>query len=130
VRVFLAGGVPEVMLHLRRLGLIDGKALTAVGKTLDEVLDEWEGSERRKVVRARLLEADGVDPDEVICPTERAKEKGLTSTISYIKGNLAPQGAIVKSTAIARTAFGADGVFRLTGPARVFTTERATSPAR
>ncbi|MEW6125989.1 MAG: YjhG/YagF family D-xylonate dehydratase [Acidobacteriota bacterium] len=129
VRVFLAGGVPEVMLHLRRLGLIDGKALTAVGKTLDEVLDEWEGSERRRALRARLLEADGVDPDEVICPTERARERGLTSTISYIKGNLAPQGAIVKSTAIARTAFGADGVFRLTGPARVFTTERATIAA-
>jgi xylonate dehydratase len=129
VRVFLAGGVPEVMLHLRRLGLIDGKALTAVGKTLDEVLDEWEGSERRKAMRARLLEADGVDPDDVIMPTERAGEKGLTSTISYIRGNLAPGGAIVKSTAIARTAFGADGVFRMTGPARVFTTERATIAA-
>jgi xylonate dehydratase len=129
VRVFLAGGVPEVMLHLRRLGLIDGKALTAVGKTLDEVLDEWEESERRKAMRARLLEADGVDPDDVIMPTKRAAERGLTSTISYIKGNLAPEGAIVKSTAIARTAFGADGVFRLTGPARVFTTERATIAA-
>ena len=129
VRVFLAGGVPEVMLYLRRLSLIDGKALTAVGKTLDEVLDEWEGSERRKAFRARLVEADGVDPDDVIMPTERAKQKGLTSTISYIKGNLAPEGAIVKSTAIARSAFGADGVFRLTGPARVFTTERATIAA-
>ena len=129
VRVFLAGGVPEVMLHLRRLGLIDGKALTAVGKTLDEVLDEWEGSERRRALRARLLEADGVDPDDVILPTERARARGLTSTISYIKGNLAPEGAIVKSTAIARTAFGADGVFRMTGPARVFTTERATIAA-
>src|SRR6185369_6408541 len=48
---------------------------------------------------------------------------------SYIKGNLAPGGAIVKSTAIAQTAFGADGVFRMTGPARVFTTERATIAA-
>jgi len=129
VRVFLAGGVPEVMLHLRRLSLIDGTALTAVGKTLDEVLDEWEGSERRQAVRARLLETDGVDPDDVILPTERARERGLTSTISYIKGNLAPGGAIVKSTAIARTAFGSDGVFRMTGPARVFTTERATIAA-
>jgi putative YjhG/YagF family dehydratase len=129
VRVFLAGGVPEVMLHLRRLGLIDGSALTAVGKTLNEALDEWEGSARRRAVRARLSEADGVNPDDVILPTERARERGLTSTISYIKGNLAPEGAIVKSTAIARTAFGADGVFRRTGPARVFTTERATIAA-
>jgi xylonate dehydratase len=129
VRVFLAGGVPEVMLHLRRLGLIDGKALTAVGKNLDEVLDEWEVSERRKAFRARLAEADGVDPDDVIMPTERAKQSGLTSTVSYIKGNLASGGAIVKSTAIARSAFDADGVFRLTGTARVFTTERATIAA-
>ncbi|MEP6849354.1 MAG: YjhG/YagF family D-xylonate dehydratase [Acidobacteriota bacterium] len=129
VRVFLAGGVPEVMLHLRRLGLIDSRALTAVGKTLDEVLDEWEVCERRKAFRARLRQADGVDPDDVILPPERAKQRGLTSTISYIKGNLASEGAIVKSTAIARSAFDADGVFRLTGTARVFTTERATIAA-
>lgn len=129
VRVFLAGGVPEVMLHLRALGLIDGKALTAVGRTLDEVLDEWEGASRRKAIRARLVEADGVDPDDVIVPTARARERGLRSTICYIKGNLAPSGAIVKGTAIARTALGPAGDFRLTGPARVFTTERATIAA-
>jgi len=129
VRVFLAGGVPEVMLHLRRLGLIDGGALTALGTSLDAVLDEWEGSARREAMRARLREADGVDADDVIVPTAIAKERGLTGTISYIKGNLAPGGAIVKSTAIAQTAFGADGVFRMTGPARVFTTERATIAA-
>lgn len=128
VRVFLAGGVPEVMLHLRRLGLIDDRALTAVGKTLDEVLDDWEASERRKLFRARL-EADGLDPDDVIMPPERARERGLTSTISYIKGNLAPEGAIIKSTAIERSMIGPDGVYRLTGPARVFTSERATIAA-
>jgi putative YjhG/YagF family dehydratase len=129
VRVFLAGGVPEVMSHLRRLGLIDGRALTAVGKTLDEVLDEWEASKRRKIFRARLAEADGIDADEVIMPPERARERGLTSTISYIKGNLAPEGAIIKSTAIDRSMIGPDGVYRLTGPARVFTSERATIAA-
>jgi xylonate dehydratase len=129
VRVFLAGGVPEVLLHLRRLGLIDGQALTAVGKTLDEALDDWASSERRRVFRARLAEAEGVDPDDVIMPPARARERGLTSTISYVKGNLAPEGAIVKSTAIDRSAVGPDGVYRLTGPARVFTTERATIAA-
>lgn len=128
VRVFLAGGVPEVSLHLRELGLIDGQALTAVGKTLDEVLDDWAASERRQVFRARLKE-EGIDPDEVIMPPGRARERGLTSTISYVRGNLAPQGAIVKSTAIDRASVGADGVYRLTGPARVFTTERATIAA-
>jgi putative YjhG/YagF family dehydratase len=129
VRVFLAGGVPEVLLHLRGLGLIDGKALTAVGKTLDEVLDDWASSERRRVFRARLAEAEGIDPDEVIMPPERARARGLTSTISYVKGNLAPEGAIVKSTAIDRALVGPEGVYRLTGPARVFTTERATIAA-
>lgn len=129
VRVFLAGGVPEVLLHLRELGLIDGGALTAVGVTLDKVLDDWAASERRRIFRARLTETEGIDPDDVIMPPERARVRGLTSTISYIKGNLAPQGAIVKSTAIERTAVGADGVYRLTGRARVFTTERATIAA-
>lgn len=129
VRVFLAGGVPEVLLHLRELGLIDGGALTAVGVTLDEALDDWAASERRRVFRARLTETEGIDPDDVIMPPARARARGLTSTISYIKGNLAPQGAIVKSTAIERTSVGADGVYRLTGRARVFTTERATIAA-
>lgn len=129
VRVFLAGGVPEVMLHLRGLGLIDGRALTAVGKPLDEVLDEWEASVRRKALRARLAEADGLDPDDVIMPPGRAHERGLTSTITYVQGNLAPEGAIIKSAAIDRSVIGPDGVYRLTGPARVFTSERATIAA-
>lgn len=129
VRVFLAGGVPEVMLHLRRAGLIDGRALTAYGEPLDLMLDEWEVSERRARLRERLLKADGVDPDEVLMSPEQARRRGLTSTVSYIKGNLAPAGAIIKSTAIDRSLIGADGFYRLTGPARVFTTERATIAA-
>ena len=126
VRVFLAGGVPEVMLHLRRLGLLDGGALTAHGEPLDRVLDEWEASDRRRLLREQLRAADGIDPDEVIMSPEEASKGGLSSTVTYIKGNLAPQGAIVKSTAIDRSMIGADGVYRLTGPARVFTSERAT----
>lgn len=129
IRVFLAGGVPEVMLHLRRLGLIDGTALTAFGEPLDRMLDAWEGSERRRVLRKRLLASDGIHPDEVIMSPSQAREKGLTSTVTYIKGNLAPEGAIVKSTAIDRSMIGPDGAYRLTGPARVFTSERATIAA-
>src|SRR5258706_12207857 len=62
VRVFLAGGVPEVMLHLRELGLLDLKCMTVSGKSLSDVLDEWESSERRKRLRERLVEQDGIDP--------------------------------------------------------------------
>jgi dihydroxyacid dehydratase/phosphogluconate dehydratase len=117
------------MLHLRRHGLIDGSALTAFGEPLDRVLDLWEGSDRRRVLRERLSDADGVGPDEVIMSPENARERGLTSTVTYLKGNLAPDGAIVKSTAIDRSMIGPDGVYRLTGPARVFTSERATIAA-
>jgi xylonate dehydratase len=129
VQVFLAGGVPEVMLHLRRLGLIDGSALTAFGEPLDLALDCWEASDRRRRLRERLFAADGVDPDDVILSPEQARRKGLTSTVTYVKGNLAPEGAIVKSTAIDRSMIGQDGVYRLTGAARVFTTERAAIAA-
>ncbi len=129
VRVFLAGGVPEVLLHLRALGLIDERALTPSGEALGTVLDWWAASERRRRFRDLLMTRDGIDPDDVIMPPERAKARGLTSTVSYIRGNLAPHGAIVKSTAIQRTLIGADGVYRLTGPARVFTSERAAIAA-
>jgi putative YjhG/YagF family dehydratase len=129
VRVFLAGGVPEVMLHVREMGLLDESALTASGEPLGAVLDWWAKSERRVRLRERLFKHDGIDPDTVIMSPSRARERGLTSTVSFIRGNLAPEGAIVKSTAIARKTIDADGVFRLTGPARVFTTERAAIAA-
>jgi putative YjhG/YagF family dehydratase len=125
VRVFLAGGVPEVMLHVRDLGLLDESALTASGEALGAVLDWWATSERRVRLRDLLHERDAVDPDDVILPPARARARGVTSTVSFIRGNLAPEGAIVKSTAIDRTRIDADGVYRHTGPARVFTTERA-----
>ena len=40
-QVFMAGGAPEVMLHLRRMGLLNGGVLTATGDTLDATLDWW-----------------------------------------------------------------------------------------
>ena len=76
VQVFLAGGVPEVMLHLRRAGLLETKALTASGETLDAMLDWWEQSERRAALRRVLRERDGVDPDDVIMDPDRARSAG------------------------------------------------------
>jgi putative YjhG/YagF family dehydratase len=124
VRVFLAGGVPEVMLHLRRLGVLNTRAQTVVGRTWDELLDEWEDSERRHRLRERLRETDGVDADDVICPPARAREKGMTPTVCFPTGNLAPNGSVIKSTAIDPRSLDEDGVYRLTGRARVFTRER------
>ncbi len=124
VRVFLAGGVPEVMLHLRREGLLELDAVTVSGDRLGRVLDWWEGSGRRRVLRERLRATDGVDPDEVIMSPERAHKAGLTSTVTFPRGNLAPEGSVIKSTAIDPSVVDADGVYRKTGPARIFTRER------
>jgi putative YjhG/YagF family dehydratase len=129
VRVFLAGGVPEVMLHLRAQGLLDLGALTATGLPLGEALDAWEKSERRRRLRERLLSEDGVDPGAVIMSPAAAARAGLRPTVTFVGGNLAPGGAVVKSTAIDPGALDADGVYRLVGRARVFTTERAAIAA-
>ena len=129
VLVFLAGGVPEVMLHLRRQRLLDERCLTVSGERLGPILDWWERSERRQTLRDRLRAVDGVDPDEVIMDPERAQRRGLTSTVTFPRGNLAPQGSVIKSTAIDPSVVGPDGVYRKVGPARVFTRERAAIAA-
>ena len=129
VRAFLAGGVPEVMLHLRRQGLLREEALTVTGRTVGENLDWWEGSARRQRFRTLLTELDGVDPDDVIMDPQRARSRGLTSTVCFPTGNLAPEGSVVKSTAIDRSLLSADGVYRHRGPARIFTTEKAAMAA-
>ena len=124
VQLFLAGGVPEVMLHLRALGLLNEDVLTASGESLGRNLDWWEKSERRQRVRDLLMERDGVDPDDVIMSPEAAKARGLTSTVTFPRGNLAPEGSVIKSTAIDPTVVDEDGVYRMTGRARVFVRER------
>jgi putative YjhG/YagF family dehydratase len=129
VQVFLAGGVPEVMLHLRRAGLLDTSVLTVSGQTLDATLDWWEASARRAALRRTLRERDGIDPDDVIMDPARAARAGLTSTVTFPHGNLAPEGSVIKSTAIDPSVVGPDGVYRKTGPARVFRTEAAAIAA-
>jgi putative YjhG/YagF family dehydratase len=129
VEVFLAGGVPEVMLHLRRMGALDTRALTASGLTLGDQLDAWEASARRQHVRQLLHERQGVDPEDVIMSPEAAKARGLTSTICFPHGNIAPGGSVIKSTTIDPSVVGADGVYRMTGPARVFSSEPAAIAA-
>jgi putative YjhG/YagF family dehydratase len=129
VRVFLAGGVPEVMLHLRELGLLDEDCLTVTGQTLGKTLDWWQTSERRHRMRQILMERDGIDADDVIMNPAAARARGLTSTVTFPRGNLAPEGSVIKSTAIDATVVGADGVYRKVGPARVFITERAAIAA-
>jgi putative YjhG/YagF family dehydratase len=129
VQVFLAGGVPEVMLHLREAGLLDTGVLTASGETLGTMLDWWEQSERRRQLRSQLQRVDGIDPGQVIMGPDQARANGLTSTVCFPHGNLAPEGSVVKSTAIDPSVVNADRVYRKRGPARVFTTETAVIEA-
>ena len=124
VRVFLAGGVPEVMLHLRRLGLLNTNVLTVTGKTLGENLDSWEKSERRTRFRALLQQQDGVHADEVIFSPAVAQSQGMSGTLVFPRGNLAPEGSVVKAAAIDPSLFDANGVYRHEGPARVFVNEK------
>jgi putative YjhG/YagF family dehydratase len=129
VRFFLAGGVPEVMLHLREMGLLHLDAFTVNGKTVGQNLAEWEGSDRRQRLREVLREKDGIDPDDVVCPPDRIRTKRMTSTLCFPVGNLAPEGSVVKATAIDPSQVGEDGVYRKRGPARVFASEAAAIEA-
>jgi len=124
VSVFLAGGVPEVMLHLRKLGLLHEDVLTVTGETLGANLDWWEKSTRRAQCKKRLFEIDNIAADEVIMSPSQAKVRGLTSTVTFPIGNIAPEGSVVKSTAIDPSVIDTDGVFRHTGKAKVFTSEK------
>jgi xylonate dehydratase len=124
VRAYLAGGVPEVMLHLRRMRLLDESVVTVTGEKLGAVLDWWEHSERRTKVREALLRCDGVEADQVIMSPEQARARGLTSTVTFPTGNLAPEGSVIKSTSIDPSVIDADGVFRHRGRAKVYVSER------
>jgi len=97
--LFDAGGIPVVMKELRKAGLIHEDCVTASGRSIGEELELID------------READG----KVIHPID----KPLTATggVVGLKGNLAPQGAIVKVAGIAPE----HQVF--TGPARVFESE-------
>ena len=129
VQVFLAGGVPEAMLHLREAGLLNTKVLTVTGDTLDNVLDWWKDSQRRHELRASLRKLDGINPDDVIMSPGRAHAAGLTPTVCFPVGNIAPERSVIKSTAIDPSVVDADGVFRMRGPAKVFCSEVAAMHA-
>jgi putative YjhG/YagF family dehydratase len=124
VRVFLAGGVPEVMLHLRRLGLLHLNVLTVTGQTLGENLDWWEKSERRQRFRDLLKQLDGVEADEVILPPDKARERGLSGTLVFPRGNLTPEGSVMKATALDPSVLDTNGIYHKEGPARVFVNEK------
>jgi putative YjhG/YagF family dehydratase len=129
VQVFMAGGVPEVMLHLRAMGLLHTDALTVSGETVGTLLDWWQESERRATVRQRLAAAGQIDPDQVIMNADQARQAGLASTMVFPTGNLAPEGSVLKATALDSSVVDADNVYRHRGAARVFTDEKTAVAA-
>ena len=97
--LYEAGGVPVVLKELRKAGLIHEDCMTATGRVMGEELDMIQG------------EADG----RVIYPVETPITK--TGGVVGLKGNLAPEGAIVKVAGMTAD----EQVF--SGPARVFECE-------
>ncbi len=98
--MYEAGGVPVVMKELRKAGLIHEDCMTATGYSIGEELDKV------------TLEADG----RVVYPVETPLSK--TGGVVGLKGNLAPEGAIVKIAGMA------EEHLSFTGPANVFECEQ------
>jgi xylonate dehydratase len=117
------------MLHLRNAGLLDTTVKTVSGESLDASLDWWQDSPRRHELRQALQQQDGIDPQDVIMSPDRARSSGLTSTICFPAGNLAPEGSVIKSTAIDPSLIDENNTYRHVGPAKVFISETSAIAA-
>ena len=100
-----AGGIPAVMSSLADTGLIDTSVLTVTGLTRAENL---------AALKARVL-----DPDVIRAQSPYSAQGG----IAILRGSLAPDGAVIKQSAVAKE------MMRHTGPARVFDSEESASKA-
>jgi dihydroxy-acid dehydratase len=100
VDFFHAGGIPAVMAELRKGGLINEKAMTVFGKSVGKMLDAVKAGTKDKAVIRTLKN-----------PVHR------TGGLAVLKGNLAPQGAIVKQAAVS------EEMMKHSGPARIFNSE-------
>ncbi len=110
---WFAGGVPMVQLMLREY--LNLEVLTVTGKTLGENLEDLQ---RDNFFNRYLgyLSNYGLKREDVIIPLKDAKETG---SIAVLKGNIAPEGSIVKYSACA------EGMRKHKGPARVYNSEEA-----
>lgn len=90
---WFAGGIPMVQIMLK--DHLDLDVLTVTGKTLGENLEEIQrdGFFERNI---GYLHNYGLEREDVITPVETTKEMG---SIAVLKGNLAPEGAVVKYSA-------------------------------
>ena len=108
-----AGGVPALMLELRDMLHLD--CLTVTGKTLGENLEEVERSKFFMRERLGYLKNFRIDRDEIIRP--RDDPFGTDGGVAILRGNIAPEGAMVKTFSVPKE------MHVHTGPARVFEDE-------
>lgn len=98
------GGIPAVMKHLLKAGLLHGDCLTVTGKTIAENLEEF---------------PDFEDGQKIITPVEQPLYPD--GPLVILKGNLAPEGAVAKVSGLK--------VRSLTGTAKVFDDEPSATEA-
>ncbi|HUF54143.1 MAG TPA: dihydroxy-acid dehydratase [Dehalococcoidia bacterium] len=97
-----AGGTPRIMKTLLDGGLLHGDCMTVTGKTVAENLRDL-----------TFPEPPSFNGTPVVVPLDRAFEP--TGTMVVLKGNIAPEGGVMKTSGMHKTAH--------RGPARVFDTE-------
>ena len=100
-----AGGVPLVMKMLLDEGLLHGDCLTCTGRTVAENLADVSGTP--------------ADDQDVILPFNTPKY--AAGHLNILRGNLAPEGAVAKTSGLKRTS--------ITGPARIFESEETSLDA-
>jgi dihydroxy-acid dehydratase len=108
-----AGGVPALMLELRDLLHLD--CITVTGKTLGQNLEEVESSHFFMRERLGYLRNLNLEPTEIIRP--RSDPFGTDGGLAILRGNIAPDGAMVKTFSVPKE------MHVHTGPARVFEDE-------
>ena len=93
--VYYAGGVPAIMEELR--GLLHLDVMTVTGKTLGENLDELKAGDYYQKC-ASYLQKTGLKKEDIIRPYDHPL--GASGTIAILRGNLAPDGAVVKHSVV------------------------------
>ena len=97
---YYAGGVPRIMEEIRSMLHLD--VMTVTGKTLGENLEELKKNGYYQEGEAHLKQL-GLCREDVIRPFDRPF--GTDGSIAVLKGNLAPEGAVVKHTVVPRAMF-------------------------
>lgn len=115
--LWFAGGIPMVQWILR--DYLDLSVMTATGETLGENLEDLNNQGYFDRVLG-YLHNYGLKREDVIKPIEETKTYG---SVAVLKGNLAPEGAVIKYSAVA------EDMMHHIGPAKVFDSEEACNQA-